>query len=90
MGEGKCPDKPGEAQAQPQPKRQELMVDAAGFVFVDGVKVARAVRRGRRLCLQFCDKDRRRAAARGTRYPEVGVGELVRAVRELAEVVGEG
>jgi len=84
------------AQDRPQPVRQAqgerhgLMVDGQGFVFVDGVKVARAVRRGGRVCLQFCDRDRRRAARRGTRYPEVGVGELVRAVRELAEVVGEG
>lgn len=70
-------------------KRHALMVNAAGFVFVDGVKVARAVKRGAEMCLQFCDKDRRRAAARGTRYPEVGVGELVAAVRELGRVVGE-
>ena len=86
MGETRR-DEPGEA----QPKRQELMVDGQGFVFVDGVKVARVVRReGAELCLQFCDKDRRRAAARGTRYPEVGVGELVEAVRELERAVGEG
>ena len=78
-------------QDKPQPQRHGLMVDGQGFVFVDGVKVARVVRReGAELCLQFCDRDRRRAARRGTRYPEVGVGELVRAVRELARVVGEG
>jgi len=76
--------------ASGQGERHGLMVDGQGFVFVDGVKVARAVRRGSGICLQFCDRDRRRAARRGTRYPEVGVGELVRAVRELERVVGEG
>lgn len=62
---------------------QTLTVDGQGFVFVDGVKVARCVKRKGELRLQFCDKDRRRSAQRGTRYVEV-------AVRDLARAVGDG
>jgi len=47
------------------------MVDAEGFVFVDGVKVARRVERDGEVFLQFLDKCKRRASERGSSSAEV-------------------
>lgn len=63
----------------PSPARCRVLVDSDGFVFVRGVKVARAVRREGDVLLQFIDKDCRRADRRG-RYVEIAVQELATAL----------
>lgn len=60
-----------------------ITLDTTGFVCVDGVRIGRLIAPGR---LQFCDKDRRRAAARGTRYVEVSVEILARWLLSAAPV----
>ena len=56
-------------------------IDVRRFVRVDGVPIARVVRTpSGKPRLQFCDKDRRRASERGSRFVEVSVEELAEAV----------
>ena len=52
-------------------KRRPCMIDADGFVYVDGVKVARRIERDGEVCLQFLDKCKRRSSDRGERVAEV-------------------
>ena len=61
-------------------KRHPIVVDAEGFVHVDGVKVARRVERNGEVCLQFVDKCRRRTSDRGTRQVEVPAREFDKAI----------
>ena len=51
-----------------------IQVDKRGFVVINGVKVARYL--AERHCLQFVDKDRRRASERGSRLFEVSIDAL--------------
>lgn len=56
----------------------EVRIDDAGIIRVDGIVLGRRViREDGRVCLQLCDKDKLRAAQRGTRYPEVVLEELL-------------
>jgi hypothetical protein len=59
-----------------------VLVDPAGFVYVDGVKIARRIIRNGEPRLQFYDRDRRRASRRGN------VVEIP--VEELARILGAG
>jgi hypothetical protein len=53
-----------------------LQVDAQGFVYAEGVKICRLDRQ--RQVLLFFDKDRRRAARRGSNQVAVSLADLVR------------
>ena len=64
-------------------KRGRVVVNNRQFLEIDGVPVCKVVD-GR---LQFCDKDRRRSAERGTRFVEITAQELALAVRGEGEVV---
>jgi hypothetical protein len=61
-------------------KRRTIVIDAQGFVHVDGVKVARRVERNGQVCLQFVDKCKRRTSERGTRQVEVPAADFDRMV----------
>lgn len=54
--------------------RNLVFIDKPGFVFVDGVKVARYI--PERNSLQFVDRDPRRGKARGTRLVELPLAHL--------------
>lgn len=62
----------------PEPEKCKPIVDARGFVFVDGVKLALLVQNSDGAALQICDKDRRRSAERGTRLVQVSLQELAK------------
>lgn len=85
----KSSDKPRESSVPSVPtpdtpadhKRQQLMVDANNFVYVDGVKVARLVSNGDgRSCLQFMDRDHWRSSRRGSDKVQVAIRELLDAL----------
>jgi hypothetical protein len=52
-------------------KRREVLIDADGFVYADGVKVARRIERDGKAYLQFRDKCKRRSSERGSDIAEV-------------------
>ena len=54
--------------------RRQIVVEERGFVFVDGVRVARYDEQ--RGVLQFLDRNRMRSERRGTCYVEVPVQTL--------------
>lgn len=64
-----------------EPPKNLVRVDQEGYVRVDGVLIGRRVNRDGEVMLQVCDKDHRRSAERGTRYPEVSLTELVAALQ---------
>lgn len=66
----------------PEPTRKTCIVDADGFVTVDGVKIGKAVRRDGEVFLECKDKNKHRSARRGTDKVEVHI-------RELAEVISD-
>jgi hypothetical protein len=53
-----------------------LHVDSKGYVYVDGVKVAKYV--PEKQCLQFLDKDRIRSNQRGSNVVEVPIAEVAK------------
>lgn len=58
-----------------------ITVDREGYVRVDGVMLARRVfKENGQICLQLCDKDKRRSSQRGTRYLEITVQDLLNAL----------
>ena len=61
-------------------RRRKVMVDAEGFVHVDGVKVARRVERDGEVCLQFIDKCKRRSSDRGSKVAEIPAKDFDRVV----------
>lgn len=62
-----------------------ITVDPEGFVRVDGVMLARRVFRDNgQVCLQLCDKDKRRSSQRGTRFLEITVQDLLNALETPA------
>lgn len=63
---------------QPEPQ-----VDREGFVIVDGIKIGKVVQGPNGPTLQFCDKNRFRAAKRGTRYVELSIQSLRDAVEGI-------
>lgn len=60
-----------------QQNQPRVTVDKRNFLRVGGVKVGRVTPEGR---VQFCDKDRKRSAERGTRYVEVDIDRIKTAV----------
>lgn len=52
----------------------KISVDRAGFLYVDGVKVAKYLPEKR--CLQFFDKDRVRSTQRGSNVVEVPLSDI--------------
>lgn len=63
-------------------RRKELLVDSEGYVFVDGVKVARATVDNDDVVLQFIDRNPERSLARGTRYVEIAVKEIYQIIKQ--------
>lgn len=63
-----------------EPPKLSKIVITDGWATVDGVKIARFV--AERGVLQFVDKDRRRSSARGSRYVEVAVVDMVNLGKE--------
>ncbi len=61
-------------------KRRAIVVDAEGFIHVDGVKVARRVERDGEVCIQFLDRCKRRASERGSPLAEIPAKDFDRAV----------
>ena len=61
-----------------------LIIDNVGFVYIDGVRVARWI--PDRQALQFWDKDRRRVSERGSRCVEVELDRLMRVLNEAVSV----
>ena len=61
-------------------KRFAVVVDADGFVHVDGVKVARRVERNGEVCLRFVDKCRRRTSDRGSKEVEIPAADFDKAI----------
>jgi hypothetical protein len=58
-----------------------LQIDNVGFVYIDGVRVARYI--PTRHALQFWDKDRRRSSKRGgNRHVEIDVCQLIEELNE--------
>jgi hypothetical protein len=55
--------------------RSPVVVDGSGFVYVDGVKIAKYL--PERHCLQFLDKDKRRSDQRGSNVVEASLIDLV-------------
>jgi hypothetical protein len=62
-------------------ERTTVVVDGGGFVYVNGVKVGRAVFKHGEPRLQFHDKDRRRSAQRGSNKVECHIKDLAKAVQ---------
>ena len=52
-------------------RRKSIVIDAEGFIHVDGIKVARRVERDGRAYLQFHDKCKRRSSERGSEMSEI-------------------
>ncbi len=60
--------------SQSEGNSSSIRVDRNGFVYADGVRVARYL--PEKKSLQFLDKDRKRSSARGSRYVEVSISEV--------------
>lgn len=63
-------------------ERKTVVVDSGGYVYVDGVKIGKAVSKGGKICVQFHDKDRRRSAQRGSNKVECHIKDLAKAVQD--------
>lgn len=57
-----------------------LKIDLAGYLYVDGVKVARWIPQVQ--VLEFCDKDRLRSAKRGSRLVRIRLRDFEAALQE--------
>jgi len=55
------------------------------FLFINGVKIARVLQYEGLPHLQFCDKDRRRSAERGTRFVQATPDEIKQAIESPKE-----
>jgi len=64
-----------------------LIIDNVGFVYIDGVRVARWI--PDRQALQFWDRNRNRTMRRGSRYVEVELDRLMRVLNEAVSRGGE-
>jgi hypothetical protein len=57
-----------------------------GFLFINGVRIARVLQYDGEPSLQFCDKDRRRSSERGTRFVEATVNEINQAIEQKGQL----
>lgn len=63
------------------PRPCRLSIDSRGFIHVDGICLGRKVDGPNGPCLEIKDKNRHRAAQRGTDVVRVNLEDLSRAVR---------